>query len=99
MMRSLASGIAYLNWRDRASCPSPPQPAAGGGAGLDLVGHGHRAIERAVERRQHAPLDEIEGGGLAVARARQAPGEFLVHPAPTRPPHPSSLSPPTSPDP
>src|SRR5262245_60873320 len=56
---------------------SPPQPAAGGSAGLAVVGH-HRAVERAVERRQHATLDEVEGGGLAVARARQVARDFLV---------------------
>src|SRR5215471_20404279 len=65
----------------RGNYPSPPQAAAGGGAGLYLVGHGHRAIERAVERREHAALDEIEGGGLAVARARQIADDFLVHSA------------------
>src|SRR2546430_15327314 len=59
---SLASFI-----RRRAS---PPQPAAGRGAGLAVVGH-HRAVERAVERREHAALDEIEGGGLAGAPAPQ----------------------------
>src|SRR5262249_56105420 len=89
--RSLASGIAYLNWRDRASSPLPPQPAARGGAGLDLVGHGHGAVERAIERRQHTPLDEIEGGRLAVARARQIADDFLVHPARMRAPHPYAL--------
>src|SRR5262249_52588049 len=55
-------------------CASPPQAAAGRCARLDLLGHDHRAIERTVERRQHAALDEIEGGGLAVARARQFAG-------------------------
>src|SRR5262249_61918922 len=47
---------------------SPPQPAASGGAGLAVVGH-HRAVERAVERREYATLDEVEGGGLAGAGA------------------------------
>src|SRR6516164_9690875 len=49
---------------------SPPQPAAGRGAGLAVIGH-HRAVERAVERREYATLDEVEGGRLTVARARQ----------------------------
>src|SRR2546430_1296484 len=62
---SLASFI-----RRRAS---PPQPAAGRGAGLAVVGH-HRAVERAVERREHAALDEIEGGGLAGRAGRQLAG-------------------------
>src|SRR6516162_11885261 len=67
---------SFEDWR-RENLPSfvgrlalPPQSAAGRGAGLAVVGH-HRAVERAVERRQHATLDEVEGGGLAVARARQ----------------------------
>src|SRR5215472_12638995 len=59
---------------------SPPQAAAGGGAGLAVVGH-HRAVERAVERREHATLDEVEGGGLTVARARQIARDLLVDPA------------------
>src|SRR5262249_16754714 len=62
---------------------SPPQPAAGGGAGLAVVGH-HRAVERAVERGEHATFDEVEGGGLAVARARQIARDLLVDPARAR---------------
>src|SRR5262249_53268246 len=59
---------------------SPPQPAAGGGAGLAVVGH-YRAVERAVERSEHAKLDEVEGGGLAVGGGRQIGLGFLGHPS------------------
>src|SRR5258706_14651959 len=51
----------------------PPHPAALGGLGFD-VDSDDQAVERAVERRQHATLDEVEGGPLAVARRGQRPG-------------------------
>src|SRR5262249_56192124 len=85
----------------RSCRASPPQSAAGRGAGLAVVGH-HRAVERAVERREHAALDEVEGGGLAVARSRQIPPDLLVDPARTPPhPHPPAAHPhpPTPPPP
>ena len=36
------------------------------------------ALERAVERGEHAPFDEVEGRRLAVARARQVAGNLLI---------------------
>ena len=48
---------------------SPPHCGAGCGLGLAL-GHGRGAVERTIERGEHAALDEIERGGLTVARPR-----------------------------
>src|SRR5215813_3380169 len=66
------SGPAYSG-----TAASPPEAAALGR--LDLAGIGnHRAIEGAVERREHAALDEIEGRRLAIAWARQVAGDLLI---------------------
>ena len=54
--------------------------------GLAVVGD-HRALERAVERRQHAALGEIERRRLAVARARQIDRDLLGDAAGMRPHH------------
>src|SRR3954453_11788301 len=59
---------------------SPPQSAAVSGLGLAVVGD-DRTFERTIERREYTPLDEIECRRLAVARARQVAGDFLVHAA------------------
>src|SRR5262245_9041881 len=65
---------------------SPPEAAAV--VRLDLAGVGNgRALERAVERGQHAPLDEIESRRLAVARTRQVAGDLLVDAARPRTHH------------
>src|SRR5262249_61245140 len=53
----------------RQVAPLPPHAAALGRLGLGVDGDG-QAVERAIKRRQHAALDEVEGGGLPVARAR-----------------------------
>src|SRR5262249_44970953 len=62
----------------------PPQTAAMGGFGFAVIGQ-DRAVERAVERGQHAALDEIEGGRLAGRRARRGAGAPLRGAAPARP--------------
>src|SRR3979409_874827 len=67
----------------------PPQSAAGRRRGLAVIGD-HRALERAVERGQHAAFDEIERRRLAVARARQIAQNLLLDAAPTRAPHPDA---------
>ena len=54
---------------DTATMPSPPRAGAGFGFGLAVVDQGH-AVERAVERGEDAPLDEIESRRLPIARAR-----------------------------
>src|SRR5262249_54783047 len=64
----------------------PPQTAAMGGFGFAVIGQ-DRAVERAVERGQHAALDEIEGGRLAVARTRQVAGDLIVDASRPRPHH------------
>src|ERR1700691_1572374 len=43
----------------------PPHGRAGAGLRLRL-GCGRSAVERTVERDQHAAFNEIEGGGLAI---------------------------------
>src|SRR5215467_3966330 len=64
---------------------SPPEAAV---VRLDLAGIGDdRSLERAVERGQHAALDEVEGRRLAVARARQVAGDLLVDAARQRTHH------------
>src|ERR1019366_5386894 len=63
---------------------SPTQRRAGAGCGFAVV-HRLGAFERAVERRQHAPLDEIEGRRLAVARARQFGHDLLEDASRPRP--------------
>src|SRR5262245_44095686 len=81
---------ARTNGHDAAAsvrrASSPPQPAAGDGPVLAVVGD-HGTVERAIERRQHATLDEIEGRRLAIARARQVAGNLLVDAAGARPHH------------
>src|SRR6516162_7269769 len=57
-------------------CLSPPQCRTGAGPGLAIVGD-RGAIERAIERGEHAALDEIERRRLAVARARQLDVDLL----------------------
>src|SRR5262249_62073678 len=59
------------------SSDSPPQAATVGGLDLAVIGR-DRAVERAVERGQHAALDEVEGGRLAVARGRQGASDLAV---------------------
>src|SRR5260370_5982936 len=71
----------------KQAAASPPQSAAGGGAGLAFIRLYYGAIEGTVERRQDAALDEIEGGGLPVARSRQIAGDFLIHAAGMGPHH------------
>src|SRR5215813_8493599 len=66
------SGPAYSG-----TAASPPEAAALGR--LDLAGVGNdRAVEGAVERREHASFDEVEGRRLAVTRARQVAGDLLI---------------------
>src|SRR5262249_13601246 len=68
------------------SSDSPPQAATVGGLDLAVIGR-DRAVERAVERGQHAALDEVEGGRLAVARARQVASDLVVDATGARPHH------------
>src|SRR6185436_10145820 len=68
----------------------PPEPAAGRRPGLAVVGD-NRALERTVERGQHAAFDEIEGSRLAVARAWQIARNLLVDAAWMRPHHDDAI--------
>src|SRR5258705_7632321 len=64
------SGIApKIDSSSRRCLRLPPHAAALRRLGLGVDGDG-QAIERAVEGRQHAPLDEIEGRAWPAARAR-----------------------------
>src|SRR5437867_10746238 len=90
MARSVVASIRYSCDVVRATAyseaaASPPEAAV---VRPDLAGIGdRRALERAVERSEHAALDEVEGRGLAVARARQVAGDLLVDAARPRAHH------------
>src|SRR5262249_59073255 len=59
---------------------SPPEAAM---VRPDLAGIGDGgALERAIERGEHATLDEVEGRRLAGARARQGAGGLPLDAAP-----------------
>src|SRR5262245_63259906 len=76
----VTQAIAYSE-----AAASPPEAAV---VRPDLAGIGDGgALERAVERGEHAPLDEIECRRLAVARARQVAGDLLVDAARPRAHH------------
>ena len=51
------------------------------------VGVGHVAVERAIERGQHVPLEIVEQWRVAVARPRQVDLDLLEQPARPRPHH------------
>ena len=70
---------------------SPPHRRADGGPGLAIV-HGGGAVERTVERREHAAFDEIERRRLPVARPRQVADDFLVNTPRMRPHHHDAVS-------
>jgi hypothetical protein len=66
----LASRCPFKGTKKRKS---PPKTAAVCGLALAVVGN-DVALERAVEGRQHAALDEIEGGGRRIAGRAAAAG-------------------------
>src|SRR5262249_23091882 len=78
--RTVIRAIAY------SEAPASPPEAAVVRPALAGIGDGG-TLERAVERGEHAPLDEVKGRRLAVARARQIAADLLVDAARPRAHH------------